>query len=280
VSMSRALGDAAGGRHLQVFSRHEDEQAAFEQLGVAGALRGTDDADLLTVTANNAVGGKQDVHLGHRVVLDLALEDPRRDGDEVTVLRRATVRTEVDNPLPAEGMDLYVIGNCLVGGEGNRCFDGPPGENRTWFSVWAPRGTQLVEERGDDGRNRVRSGAIRDLQVFDRYLDTPPQDQLGFELDLAGEAPVRTDAGDLRYDLRWWAQAKATPTLLEVRLTPPDGWRVADVEVDGGGDGRGFGVFGGGEPLEVRVAEDGSARLTGTVSADTVLRVRMTGVDD
>jgi hypothetical protein len=280
VTMSRALGDAASSRHLQVFSRHEAEQAAFEELGVAGALRAPDRGDLIAVTANNAVGGKQDVHLGHRIALDVELQDPLRDGEEVTVLRTATVRTEVDNPLPAEGMDLYVIGNCLVGGDANQCFEGPPGENRTWFTVWFPRGTDLVEERGDDGRNRIRSGSIRSLTAFDRYLETPPESQLGFELDVTGEAPARTDAGDLLYDLTWWAQSKATPTLLDLRVAPPDGWRITDVEVEGGGDGRGFGAFGDGEPLDVRIGDDGRAALTGTVTADTVLRLRMTGDDD
>jgi hypothetical protein len=280
VSMSRAVGEAAGSRHLQVFSRDPDEQAAFEDLGVAGALRAPDGADLFAVTANNAVGGKQDVHLGHRVALDVALDDPRRDGDEVTVLREATVRTEVDNPLPSEGMDLYVIGNCLVGGDRAQCFDGPPGENRTWFSLWTPGGTELVGERGDDQRRRARSGTIRGLSVFDRYLDTPPQSALGFELDVTGEAPVRTDAGELVYELSWWEQSKAIPTLLDVRVRPPDGWQVADVEVVGGGDGRGFGVHGGGVPLEVAVDSDGRASLTGTVSADTLLRVRLAGIPE
>jgi hypothetical protein len=279
AAMSRAIGEAAGSRHLQLFSRDEDEQAAFEELNVAGALQVPEGADLVAVTANNAVGGKQDVHLGHRVGIDVALEDPRRDGDEVTLLRQATVRTEVDNPLPSEGMDLYVIGNCLVGGERSACFEGPPGENRTWFSLWMPGGTDLVAERGDDGRFRAVSGSFRGLSVVDRYLETPPESSLGFELDLTGEAPARTEAGELVYELAWWEQSKAIPSLLDVRVAAPDGWRVADVEVIGGGTGRGFGVHGEGVVLETSIDEDGRAALTGTVSADTRLRVRMTGVD-
>jgi hypothetical protein len=278
VAMSRALGDAAGERHLQVFSRDETEQAAFERIGVAGALRSPEGTDLFAVTANNVVGGKQDVHLGHHVSLDVVLEDPRRDGDEVSVLRRATVRTEVDNPLPSEGMDLYIIGNCLIEGDGNRCFEGPPGDNRTWFTLWTDRQTERVGERGDDGRNRVRSGPLRDLRAYDRYLDTPSESELGFELDVVGVAPATTEAGDLVYELSWWAQSKAIPTLLEVAITAPEGWEVADVDVVGGGNGRGFGVHGDGQPLEARIADDGRAHLIGTVTADTQLRVRFTGV--
>jgi hypothetical protein len=279
VAMSRALGAAAGERHLQVYSRHDHEQQAFEALGVAGALRAPDGADLFAVTANNAVGGKQDVHLGHRVDVDVELDDPREEDDAITVLRRATVRTEVDNPLPSEGMDEYVIGNCLVGGDRNQCFEGPPGENRTWFSVWADGDTEVADERGDDGRQRRRTGTLRGLRVVDRYLETPPESTLGFELDLVGVAPASVERGDLVYEWAWWAQSKAIPTWLDVRVTAPAGWVVAEVEVTGGGEGRGFGVHGAGAPLEATIDGEGRAHLAGTVTADTRLRVRFTGAE-
>jgi hypothetical protein len=279
VAVSRALGAAAGERHLQLHSRDEDEQASFGRLGVGGRLQPADGADLLSVTANNAVGGKMDVHLGHEVTVDVTLDDPRRQDDQVTLQRAMTVRTEVDNPLPSEGMDPYVIGNCLVGEGTNRCFDGPSGENRTWFSVWAPEATELQAERADDGRTRVRTGTIRGLSVIDRYLDTPSQSRRGFELDLAGPAPAWTDTGELNYAWTWWAQSKAIPTLLDVTISPPDGWRIVDAEVAGGGDGRGFGVHGEGVPLEIDVDAQGRATLRGTVTADTTLHLRMSGAE-
>jgi hypothetical protein len=121
-------------------------------------------------------------------------------------------------------------------------------------------------------------GRSADLRAYDRYLDTPSESELGFELDVVGVAPATTEAGDLVYELAWWAQSKAIPTLLEVAIAAPEGWEVADVEVVGGGTGRGFGVHGDGQPLEARIADDGRAHLTGTVTADTQLRVRFTGV--
>lgn len=280
VAVSRAVGDAAAERHLQVFSHHQVEQAAFEAIDVAGALRAPDDSDLLAVTANNAVGGKQDVHVGHAVEVDIRLVDPRRDGDEATVLREMTVRTVLDNPLPTEGMDTYVIGNCLVGDEVNRCFDGPPGENRTWFSVWTPGDTELREERSDDGRARIRSGAIRGLRVLDRYLDTPSQSQQAFEVDLSGTAPVSAQHGELTYTWTWWAQSKAIPTLLDVTITPPDGWRIAAVEVAGGGNGRGFGVHGDGGGVHASVDDAGRARLYGSATANTTFELQLIGIDE
>jgi hypothetical protein len=43
--------------------------------------RGARHGDLLAVTANNAVGGKQDVHLGHGVEAEVELDDVRRADD-------------------------------------------------------------------------------------------------------------------------------------------------------------------------------------------------------
>ncbi len=278
VRVARALADTSGGRHLQLHSRDAAEQEAFTTVGIGGALQGPAEADLFAVTANNAVGGKQDVHVGHHVTLQVALDDVRRNERGVTALRTATVRTELENPLPTSGMDRYIIGNCLVDEARNQCFEGPPGENRTWFSVWTPGDSSLLGVRADDGRVALRSSELRGLRVFDRFLETPSRSRSGFEVEIDGVSAVRLQGGELVYELAWWAQAKAIPTRLDVTLAPPEGWTVVDVEVAGGGDGRGLGVLGDGEPLEARV-DDGQGRLTGTVTADTTLTVRMAGAE-
>lgn len=282
AAVSRAIGQSAGERHLQVFSRDEDEQAAFEALNAAGAMPRGADTDVLAVTANNAVGGKQDVHVGHRTSVEVTLGTPGRAADGSLHLERdATVGVTVDNPLPAEGRDLYVIGNCHDPERRAGCFEGPPGQNRTWFSVWGPSGTRLLEARGDDGSGAAFPGEIDGLHVIDRYLDTPPQDSAGFEVDVVAKAPLRIEGGALVYELTWWSQSKATPDLLEVRVAAPDGWRVRDVTLTGGGDGRGMGVHGDGQSLAVEADGSGSsAHVTGTVSADATLRVELVGAED
>jgi hypothetical protein len=78
VAVSRAIASAASSRNLQVYSRDTDEQAAFGRIGATGSFRAPEGADLLAVTANNAVGGKQDVHVGHRVTAAITVDDPRR----------------------------------------------------------------------------------------------------------------------------------------------------------------------------------------------------------
>jgi hypothetical protein len=116
--------------------RHDHEQQAFEALGVAGALRATDGADLLA--GHRQQRGRRQAGRPPR--------SPRRRRRRAGRPRDATddarsrccggprCAPRSTTRCPAEGMDEYVIGNCLVGGDRNQCFDGPPGENRTWFS--------------------------------------------------------------------------------------------------------------------------------------------------
>ena len=281
AAVSRAIGQSAGERHLQVFSRDDDEQAAFEALNAAGAMPRGAETDVLAVTANNAVGGKQDVHVGHRTSVEMVLGAPTRAADgSLHLEREATVSVTVDNPLPAQGRDLYVIGNCHDPERRTGCFEGPPGQNRTWFSLWGPAGTSLLQARGDDGSGAAFPGEIDGLHVIDRYLDTPPEGTAGFEVDLRADVPARIEDGALVYELVWWSQAKAIPDSLDVRVTAPNGWRIRDLSVVGGGEGRGMGPHGDGQPLAVE-AEGGSssAHVSGTVSADATLRVELVGAE-
>jgi hypothetical protein len=282
VEMASAIVDASAERHLQVFSRADDEQAAFVDVGAGGALAPSPTADLLAVTANNAVGGKQDVHLGHRFDVAVTLDDVRRGDDgALSVGRAMSVEVGVDNPLPSSGMDEYVIGNCVRDDGEVRCFEGPPGVNVTWFSAWFPTGTEVVGARTDAGDQVSGVGTFRDLTVVDQFQTTPSAGSSSFVLEAAGRAPVRFGAETLVYELAWWRQSKAIPDLLDVVVSAPSGWRVVDVEVAGGGSGRGMGVHGDGVPLTAEVTGGGAgARLHGTVTADTRLLVHLVGVGD
>ena len=275
VAMSRAIATASSSRHLQVFSEDPDEQAAFSRVGVTGELAQPEGSDLLAVTANNAVGGKQDVHLGHSARATIELTDPLvvTDGT-VEVERHTQLRVTVDNPLPAEGLDDYILGNCLVGSEGSRCFEGPPGHNRTWFSVWVPGQDVLQAAQRAEGPAGVRSGVFNDLRVVDHYLETSTESRAWFELGFTGPVTVERDRDTLVYRLTWWHQSKAIPDLLDLTVSTPEGWQAVAANVTGGGDGLGMGPNGDGTPLLAETHADGTASLTGTVSADATLEVR------
>ena len=274
--MVRAVADATAERHLQVFSGDEQVQAGFHAVNATGSLESPDDADLVALTANNVVGGKQDVHLGHRTSVEVVLEDVQRGtGGSLSAPRTLEVSVHVDNPLPASGRDPYVIGNCYVPDGKNRCFEGEPGANRTWFSLWMSPQTLTTGFVSDDGTPATRlAGTFRGLRVVDHFLFTPSQSQAGFTVEAAGRAPLRRELDSVVYELRWWRQAKAIPDLLEAAVTAPPGWAIGEVEVAGGGSGRGVGVHGEGEALVAEVV-DGVAHLRGTVTSDTRLLVHL-----
>ena len=279
--MASAVVDATNQRHLQVYTTDEPVQQALHAVGATGALELPDDADQFAVVANNAVGGKQDVHLGHEVQLHIDLIDVRRgdgdhlDGDHLVVRREGQLELTVDNPLPTEGLDTYIIGSCHVPDARNRCFEGEPGENRTWFSLWASPQLRLTDFDSDDGAGiGSRSATFRDLRVVDHVHVTPSQQRSSFRAGFTGTAPLVRELDTVVYEFRWWRQAKAIPDLLEVRIAPPEGWAIGHVEVVGGGSGRGMGVHGDGQELVAEVV-DGIAQLRGTVTADTRLRVHL-----
>ena len=278
LAMVEAVADASRARHLQVFSEADDEQAAFAEVDAVGALAPSPEADLLAVTANNAVGGKQDVHLGHAFDVQVEILALRDVGDgRLEADRRIDVDVHVDNPLPSQGRDLYVIGNCFPDGQSDpSCFDGEPGQNITWFTGWLPGNGQVVDSRVPEGG--VTSGQYRGLTFIDRFQTTPSQDRSSFGFAAVGPVDlVYTDDG-IAYELEWWRQSKGIPDLLDVAVPAPPGWRIADVEVVGGGGGVGLGVYGDGRELETQVTDE-LARLTGTVTADTRLWVELVQVD-
>ena len=276
AEMVRALADASASRHLQVFSEQPDEQEAFTAIGVAGALPSAPGQDALALVANNAVGGKQDVHLGHEFAVQVALGDVRQGSDGTLEVDRSTaLQVTVDNPLPSSGMDEYIIGNCVAPGESESCFLGEPGLNWTWFTAFLPAGTRLVDAHTDELSQPLSDyGPYHGFHLVDHFQATPSESRGTFELELDGQAPLQRTADGIVYELLWWRQAKATPDLLDVVVAPPPGWVIADLEVVGGGDGRGSGVHGEGVDLDAEVA-DGAAHLRGTVTADTSLRVHL-----
>ena len=288
--MLAALAEARTERHLQLFSESPDEQAAFADLGADGAMPAStgsgsgagagsgSGSDLLAVTANNAVGGKQDVHLGHGFDVDVRLDDVRRaDDGALSAARRAEVHTNLDNPLPASGMDEYVIGNCVREDGTVGCFEGPPGWNWTWFTAWLPEGSRITSTTGEGPADPpAHFGRHRGFEAVDRHHATPPGERRGFSVAYEGRAPLVLDEALVVYEWSWWRQSKAIPDHLDVRIHPPAGWQVDEVEVVGGGAGTGMGVHGDGEELRSSL-DGGAAHLQGTVTGHLRLRVHLTG---
>ena len=280
VTMVRALGDAAAGRHVQLYSADETEQGQLVGLGLAGHLpspgAGTLVGDLLAVTGNNAAANKADVHVAHRISGAVALGAVRL-GAPADAGRTATLRVTVDNPLRPADHDTYIVGSMPP-----TILGSPPGErtddalNRTWFSVWVPEGTEAPTVRVDDRRAPFGAGTIHGHRVFDYFLETPSASTASFEIDLDGRTELIRDGDELVYRLTLWRQAKAIPDHWDLTITAPPAWDVLDATVVGGGAPRGMGVGGAdGEPIRVVVEGLDDVRVLGAVTRDAVVEVRL-----
>ncbi|MCC5947012.1 MAG: DUF4012 domain-containing protein [Nitriliruptoraceae bacterium] len=275
-AMVAAITQITRERHLQVFAADPEVQAAFDAVDATGSLHVDDRVDRFAVVANNSVGGKQDVHLGHGFRFDIDLELVRRlDDGALSVERSAVLEATIDNPLPTSGMDTYVIGSCYVPGERAQCFEGDPGTNRTWFSIWSGPQNSVRWFRSDTGGtpDSFRK-TFRGLRVVDHFHLTPSGTTSTFETRLTGPSYLERRDDAVVYSFEWWRQSKGVPDALDISVTAPGGWAIGQVDVIGGGSGQGFGPDGEGRELMAEVV-DGVARVTGTVTADTRVEVHL-----
>ena len=245
--VARAVLAAARGRHLQVFSADATEGAALRTVAAGGDLAGTlarADADALAVTHNNFVGGKQDVHLGHRLAVGVQLVAPDavalRDGREtgtVALTRRLVVEAGITNTLEPGAHDLYVTGNCLIGvRRGDGCFDGPEAENRSWVTFWLDAADTVLQVTDADGFPDVVAGTMHGAATYDVYVDVPPLESRAVRVETEG--PVAAELGPdglMTYRWAYWRQAKGVPDVVDVTVAAPDGWEVEGAALVGAG---------------------------------------------
>lgn len=277
----KAFGDAAGARHLQVWSRDEAEQAAWEAIGVAGKMpsvgaEGSNLSDLLAVTASNAGGDKKDVHVGHRITARLALDDVRGSGETRSATRSGTIEVTAVNPLGTTGHDAYILGGTepVTTFTVDRSARQDVAPLRTWFTLWAPQTTGVTAFRENGAAVGIGSGAIHGHRAFDHVLTVPPESEGTIAYDLTGPITLFEEDGALVYRVELWRQAKAIPDVWDFLITPPDGYAFVDAVLEGGGTGTGMGVLGeAGKPSLLRSPSE--VRITGGLTRDATLVVRM-----
>ena len=193
--LARALRTAGHGRHLMAWSSRPVEQAAWQRLGMDGAL----DQNGLMLTVQNQSGNKLDWF----VQPQMSLSVEQRAGGR----RRVHVHIGIANPTPS-GENSYIAGDgSLV----------PGGTDRALVAVYLPGWATNVEMPGShvsivgpDGPMRVigtRVDIARGATVeIDVTFDAPPEERW---IDLLPSGRAR--AVPLRDGAKWFSdEARAT----------------------------------------------------------------------
>ncbi len=204
-----SLGPAVAGRHLQLASFHDEEQAFFERIDAGGAvpeLLG----DSIGFVGQNYGGNKIDWFLRREATYEV-------EWDPGTGAVRSSLEIRLHNDAPAAGLPHSVIG---YGGDGGADQPVPAdGENLMELSLY----TALTPfEVTVDGA--PQAGALQEefgRSVFSCLVVVPPGSSR--VVRIAAEGNI--GAGDV-YRLEPLFQPVVTPDRLDVRLTLAEGWTV------------------------------------------------------
>jgi Protein of unknown function (DUF4012) len=186
VTLARELGPLASERRMLMWSADPEEQALLEQVHMAGRIPPLDGADGWSFTVSNAAGNKIDSFLQRRARYDSSTDTA---SDETT----ATLRVELTNTAPADGLPAYVIGNRI---------GAPAGTSRLYVSFYSPLALDGAVLDGE--ATGLTVGREEGWNVYSRFVDIPPGDTVTFELHLRGSV-ARPD------EVVTWEQPMASP---------------------------------------------------------------------
>lgn len=168
IELARDLGPLTNQRRLLVWSADAEEQALLERVHIAGGIPELDGADGWSFTINNAAGNKIDSYLERRARYDSQTDD----GTGETT---GTMRIDLTNTTPADGLPPYVIGNRI---------GKPPGTSTMWVTLYSP--LDLDELTLDGERVGVEVGEEAGWNTFRLLLDIPAGATVSIEATLSG----------------------------------------------------------------------------------------------
>jgi hypothetical protein len=129
VSLGRALGDAASGGHLRLWSAERGEEDVFERTGLGGGPATKEPDRTFHVAVENRTASKLDYFVRPAVHQDVRLT---RQG---TAVVRTTV--VIENQAPADATPSYQFGPAA--------FTEKPGDYLAWVLLWGPEGSRQVQ---------------------------------------------------------------------------------------------------------------------------------------
>jgi hypothetical protein len=221
-----ALGDAAAGRHLAVYSAEEELQDMFDRMGVSGRLSSTEQ-DYLGVFSRNLTASKADYWQARTVHTRVGLTD---DGD-------ARVRMQVDvantappyqqQPFQARPEDpgrgywtkilvsmlMVVLPDGAEAGQVTLDGDEPEGEFPAGRRPAAP-----AEGRLEDGR-----------QFIEIPMRVEREETSRVRLRYTKPGAAEVDGDTMTYRLDYDPQGMVKPQALDLRVRFPEGWYAEEL---------------------------------------------------
>jgi len=192
VTLGRALGAAAGGGHLRLWSSDAGEEDVFERTGLGGGPATKEPDRTFHVAVQNRTASKLDYFVKPSVRQDVTLT---KEG-------AAVVRTTVviDNQAPRNGVASYQFGPAM--------FTEKPGDYLGWVLLWGPAGSEQTQ-------NGVAESGLN----LSQYVVAVPA---GDRREVVFETVVPHAVRDGTLRLRLVPQARLEPMPLAVTLQADD----------------------------------------------------------
>ena len=169
IELARDLAPLTSDRRLLVWSAHPEEQELLETVGIAGDMPALDGADGWSFSVSNTGGNKIDAFLQRKAGYD-ATTDP------ATGVTTGTMRIELTNTAPAEGLPKYVIGNRI---------GKPDGTSSLLVTLYSPLGLDQVTV--DGAVVGVTPGTEDGWNVYRFSIDIPSGATATIEATLSGK---------------------------------------------------------------------------------------------
>ncbi|NLD75683.1 MAG: DUF4012 domain-containing protein, partial [Acidimicrobiales bacterium] len=199
AEIGAALGPAARGRHIQVWSRRSAEQELLERVDADSALDIPDGFDGFELVQQNAGNDKLDAYL-QRTIEYTAEIDPA--SGRLTGTVRATLENNVPSDIPPR----------IAG----RRVD-VPGTSRTWLTLFTHHG--IVSASLDGRPMSVGWEEEVGLNAYDTpFIEIPPGESVTLEFVLDGWVDLSDG-----YELRIFPQPVANPDVVELDVSLTDG---------------------------------------------------------
>lgn len=211
AEIGAALGPAARGRHLQVWSPNQAEQALFERVDADSALDIPDGVDGFEVVQHNAGNNKIDGYL-KRTIEYTAEVDPATGG------LSGKLKVTLHNDIPHPRLPPAILGN-RAGVE--------YGTSITWLSLFTHH--QVVKATVDGAEISLGQEEEVGLNAFDTpFISIPPMGSVVVEFELEGGVDLSEG-----YELMVMPQPVANPDVLEVAVGAKGGKLVGPDSKDG-----------------------------------------------